>query len=95
MLTCGKITLNPMTLELRVDGKEVELTPKEFEILVFLLQHKGWVVTRETLLNRIWGEYAYVETRVVDNHVKNLRKALGEAGKQIKTVISKGYKLTE
>jgi Response regulators consisting of a CheY-like receiver domain and a winged-helix DNA-binding domain len=95
MLTCGKITLNPVTLELRVDGKEVELTPKEFEILVFLLQHKGWVVTRETLLNRIWGEYAYVETRVVDNHVKNLRKALGEAGKQIKTVISKGYKLTE
>ena len=59
------------------------------------MQHVGWVVSRETLLNRIWGEDAYVEQRVVDNRVKNLRKALGSAGSQIKTVISKGYKLVE
>lgn len=59
------------------------------------MQHKGWVVSRETLLNRIWGDEAYVETRVVDNHVKILRKALKDAGSQIKTVVSKGYKLVE
>ena len=95
IITCGSISLNTVSLELTVNGKEIELPPKEFEILLYLLKHKGWVVGRETLLNRIWGDEAYVETRVVDNHVKNLRKALGDAGSQIKTVVSKGYKLVE
>ena len=95
IITCGSISLNTVSLELKVDGEEIELPPKEFEILCYLLNHKGWVVGRETLLNRIWGDEAFVETRVVDNHVKNLRKALGDAGSQIKTVVSKGYKLIE
>ena len=94
-IKCGSISLNTVSLILTVDGLEIELPPKEFEILYYLMQHKGWVVSRETLLNRIWGDEAYVETRVVDNHVKNLRKALGEAGAQIKTIVSKGYKLVE
>ena len=95
IITCGSISLNTVSLELKVSGEEIELPPKEFEILCYLLKHKGWVVGRETLLNRIWGDEAFVETRVVDNHVKNLRKALGDAGLQIKTVVSKGYKLVE
>ena len=95
ILTCGKIRLNQVSLTVEVEGSEIELPPKEFEILSYLMQHVGWVVSRETLLNRIWGEDAYVEQRVVDNRVKNLRKALGSAGSQIKTVISKGYKLVE
>jgi len=95
IITCGSISLNTVSLELKVNGEEIELPPKEFEILCYLLKHKGWVVGRETLLNRIWGDEAFVETRVVDNHVKNLRKALGDAGSQIKTVVSKGYKLVE
>jgi DNA-binding response OmpR family regulator len=94
-IKCGSISLNTVSLILTVDGLEIELPPKEFEILYYLMQHKGWVVSRETLLNRIWGDEAYVETRVVDNHVKNLRKALGSAGAQIKTIVSKGYKLVE
>lgn len=94
-LICGSISLNTVSLVLMVDGKETELPPKEFEILCFLLKHKGWVVSRETLLNRIWGDDVFVETRVVDNHVKNLRKALNNAGRQIKTVVSKGYKLVD
>lgn len=94
-LICGSISLNTVSLVLTVDGKETELPPKEFEILCFLLKHKGWVVSRETLLNRIWGDDVFVETRVVDNHVKNLRKALNNAGRQIKTVVSKGYKLVD
>ena len=80
IITCGSISLNTVSLELKVNGEEIELPPKEFEILCYLLKHKGWVVGRETLLNRIWGDEAFVETRVVDNHVKNLRKALGDAG---------------
>ena len=95
IITCGRISLNTVSLVLTVDGSEIELPPKEFEILCYLLNHKGWVVGRETLLNRIWGDDSFVETRVVDNHVKNLRKALGDAGAQIKTVVSKGYKLVE
>ena len=95
IITCGSISLNTVSLELKVNGEEIELPPKEFEILCYLLKHKGWVVGRETLLNRIWGDEAYVETRVVDNHVKNLRKALGDAESQIKTVVSKGYKIVE
>ncbi|MBP5493743.1 MAG: response regulator transcription factor [Lachnospiraceae bacterium] len=95
IITCGRISLNTVSLELKVNGEEIELPPKEFEILCYLLKHKGWVVGRETLLNRIWGDEAFVETRVVDNHVKNLRKALGDAGSQIKTVVSKGYKIVE
>ncbi len=94
-IKCGNISLNTVSLILTVNDEEIELPPKEFEILYYLMQHKGWVVSRETLLNRIWGDEAYVETRVVDNHVKNLRKALGESGAHIKTVVSKGYKLVE
>ena len=94
-LICGSISLNLKSLILKIDGAETELPPKEFEILSYLMQHKGWTVSRETLLERIWNDYAYVETRVVDNHVKNLRKALGPAGKMIKTVNGRGYKLTD
>ena len=95
ILTCGEICLNTRTLVVFVSGCEVELPPKEFEILEYLMEHVGWVISRETLLDRIWGDEAFVDSRVVDNRIKNLRKALGNAGGQIKTVISKGYKLTE
>lgn len=92
---CGNIKLNPVTLIVSVNGAEQELPPKEFELLAYMMEHKGWVVTRENLLNHIWGADYYGGTRVVDNHVKKLRKLLGDEGKHIKTVISKGYKLTE
>ena len=59
------------------------------------MEHPGWVYSREMLLDRIWGEDYFGGDRVVDNHVKKLRKALGNAGCQVKTVISKGYKLEE
>ncbi len=94
-ITCGAITLNPLTLEVTVSGKEIELPPKEFEILSYLMQHQNWVVSRDSLLDHIWGTDYFGGTRIVDNHVKKLRKALGESGAQIKTVISKGYKITE
>ena len=73
----------------------VELAPKEFELLSYLIKHKDWVISRETLLNAVWGYDFEGGERVVDNHIKKLRKALGNAGDQIKTIISKGYKITE
>ena len=95
VMTCGCITLDPVKMTVTVDGKLTELPPKEYEILKYLMEHKDWVVARDTLLTRIWGYDYFGGDRVVDNHIKKLRKAIGPAGDQIKTIISKGYKLTD
>ena len=94
-LVCGKITLDTRTLRCFADGNEVELPPKEFAILRYLLDHVNWVVDRNKLLDVVWGYDYFGSDRVVDNHIKKLRKALGPAGSQIKTLVGRGYKLTE
>lgn len=94
-LICGSISLNPATFEVWANGENVELPPKEFSILKYLMENKNCVVERELLLTKIWGYDFEGNERVVDNHVKKLRKALGSPGGQIKTVITKGYKLEE
>ena len=93
--TIGKISINYNSMVVTVDGSNVELPPKEYELLAYLFKHKDWVISREALLNAIWGYDFEGGERVVDNHIKKLRKNLGSAGEQIKTVISKGYKITE
>ncbi|MBR3629040.1 MAG: response regulator transcription factor, partial [Oscillospiraceae bacterium] len=95
VLRCGAISLDTRKLLCFVDGSEVELTQKSFAILRYLMEHPGWVIDRDTLLNNVWGEDYYGVDRVVDNHIKHLRRALGRAGSQIRTVIGRGYKLTE
>ena len=95
VLTCGAITLDTKKLTCFVNGEEVELTPKSFAILYYMMEHKGWVIDRDTLLNKVWGEDYFGIDRVVDNHMKRLRKALGSAGGQIHTVFGRGYKLTD
>lgn len=94
-LFCGSISLDTRTLRCFADGAEVELPPKEFAILRYLLEHENWVVSRDTLLDRVWGYDYFGSDRVVDNHIKKLRKALGNAGGQIKTLVGRGYKLTK
>ena len=95
VLECGAIRLDTRMLRCFVQNQEIELPPKEFGILKYLLEHENWVVDRDTLLNRIWGYDYYGSDRVVDNHIKKLRKALGSAGNQIKTLVGRGYKLTK
>lgn len=95
LLTCGQITLNPSSLTVTVAGNPVELPPKEYAILRYLLENKGRTVQRDTLLTRIWGYDYEGNERVVDNHIKKLRKVLGAASGQIKTVIARGYRLEE
>lgn len=95
ILTCGAIRLDTRKLTCFVNEQEVELTQKGFAILRYFMEHKGWVVDRDSLLNRIWGDDYFGVDRVVDNHIKRLRKALGSAGSQIHTVIGRGYKLTD
>lgn len=94
-IVCGKIKIDLLTFTVTADGKKIELAPKEFAILRYLSEHKNWVIDRDTLLDRVWGADYFGSDRVVDTHIKKLRKALGESGKQIKTVITKGYKLTD
>lgn len=95
LLTCGAIRLDTRKLTCFVNDDEIELTPKGFAILRCLMEHQNWVVSRDTLLDKIWGQDYFGIDRVVDNHIKRLRKALGSAGKQIHTVVGRGYKLTE
>ncbi|MDE6024138.1 MAG: response regulator transcription factor [Lachnospiraceae bacterium] len=95
VLFCGEIKLNPVTYVVTVSEKEIILPPKEYMLLKYMLERKGKVIERETLLINIWGYDFEGNDRVVDNHIKKLRKALGDAGKQIKTIVSKGYKLSD
>lgn len=94
-IKCGEIEINPHTLQCFVGGREVELTPKAFSILHYLIVNVGRTVSRDTLLDNIWGYDYFGNDRVVDNHIRLLRRALGSAGGQIKTVVGRGYRLTE
>lgn len=77
---------------LYVDGEKTELTFKEFEMLRYFMINAGMVLTREMLLNKIWGIETDIETRTVDMHIKTLRKKLGNRGGYIKTVRGVGYR---
>ena len=78
-----------------VDGTAVRLTRREFELLRYLVQNKNRVVSRDRLLERVWGYERFVETRSVDVHVGRLRTKLRSAGRQIETVIGLGYRFVD
>lgn len=78
-----------------VDGSAVRLTRREFELLRFLVQNKNRVVSRDRLLERVWGYDRMVETRSVDVHIGRLRSKLGAAGRQVETVVGLGYRFID
>jgi two-component system, OmpR family, alkaline phosphatase synthesis response regulator PhoP len=78
-----------------VDGDQVRLTRREFELLRYLVINKNRVVSRDRLLERVWGYDRQVETRSVDVHVGRLRSKLGTAGRQIETVVGLGYRFID
>jgi DNA-binding response OmpR family regulator len=78
-----------------VDGEAVRLTRREFELLRFLVENRNRVISRDRLLERVWGYDRYIETRSVDVHVGRLRAKLGSAGRQIETVVGLGYRFVE
>ena len=92
-LVCGAIRLQPGPMLCTVGNTAVKLSPREYDLLLCLLRNRGKVLSREQLLTRVWGWDFEGEDRAVDVQVKNLRAALGSAGKQIKTVFKAGYKL--
>ena len=90
---CGQLTVDPGSHTVLVGDREVALTQKEFEVLYLLLKNKGQVLSRERLIEDVWG-YAFTgESRTVDVHVRTLRQKLGEAGACIETVRGYGYKI--
>jgi DNA-binding response OmpR family regulator len=94
VVSYGPIELNLETYQAQVDGRTLDLTYMEYELLRFLASNPGRVFTRETLLNRVWGYEYYGGARTVDVHVRRLRAKLGEEHAHlIKTVRSVGYKL--
>ena len=78
-----------------VDGLPIRLTRREFELLRYLVQNRNRVISRDRLLERVWGYDRLVETRSVDVHVGRLRNKLGSAGRQIETVVGLGYRFVE
>ena len=94
-LHMGCLEVDPDRHTVHVDGREVALTQKEFEVLCLLLRSRGRVLSRETLIQQVWG-YAFTgESRTVDVHMRTLRQKLGPAGAYIETVRGYGYKISE
>jgi two-component system alkaline phosphatase synthesis response regulator PhoP len=94
-LQWGSLCVTPSRHTVLVDGEEVTLTQKEFELLCVLLRSPGAVFSREQLMNQVWGYTFAGETRTVDVHVRTLRQKLGSAGNCIQTVRGYGYKIDD
>ena len=91
LMTCGNVTLDGEKRMVYVDGKSIELTYKEFELLKLFLSNPGIAFTRDQLFSRVWGEDYFGESRTIDVHVRTHRQKLGDGGALIKTIRNVGY----
>ena len=92
VLDYGGIVINRAAHEVTVDGKSVELSFKEFELLSFFLENEGIALSREKILNNVWNYDYFGDARTIDTHVKKLRSKIGSKGNYIKTIWGMGYK---
>lgn len=90
--SCNGIEINRLSHTVKVEGEIKELAPKEYELLLYLMENKGIVLSRENILSKVWGYDFYGDIRAVDTHVKKLRSKLGEKAYSISTVIGAGYR---
>ncbi|NLL74057.1 MAG: response regulator transcription factor [Clostridiales bacterium] len=96
IMTAGPITINPQTREVHVNGNLAQLTYKEFELLLYLFENSSRVISRDELLNEIWGYEYDGESRTLDIHIGGLRQKLGSVGPEcIKTIRSVGYRFVK
>jgi len=86
------IEINENSHTVTVDGEYVDFTPKEFELLLYFMNNKGRVLSRDMLLSKVWGYDYFGDLRTVDTHVKKLRAKLGTKAEHIKTLVKAGYK---
>lgn len=94
LLQIGSIVVDRSAHSVTVDGNSVELSYKEFELLVYFMENPGIALSREKILNSVWNYDYYGDARTIDTHVKKLRSKLGEKGDYIKTIWGLGYKLS-
>ncbi len=92
---CGGIALDKGAHRVTIEGKEIELSFKEFELLAYFIENKGLALSREKILDNVWNYDYFGDARTIDTHVKKLRNKLGDKGDMIKTVWGIGYKLEE
>ena len=91
-MEAGGIELNKAAHEVLIDGKSVELSYKEFELLAYFMSNQGVALSRESILNNVWNYDYFGDARTIDTHVKKLRSKLGAKGEYIKTIWGMGYK---
>ena len=91
-MEAGGIELNKAAHEVLIDGKSVELSYKEFELLAYFMSNQSVALSRERILNNVWNYDYFGDARTIDTHVKKLRSKLGEKGEMIKTIWGMGYK---
>ena len=91
-MEAGGIELNKAAHEVLIDGKSVELSYKEFELLAYFMSNQGVALSRERILNNVWNYDYFGDARTIDTHVKKLRSKLGSKGEYIKTIWGMGYK---
>lgn len=95
IISFAGIALDKGAHRVTIDGEEVELSYKEFELLAYFLENRGLALSREKILNNVWNYDYFGDARTIDTHVKKLRSKLGAKGDLIKTVWGIGYKLSE
>lgn len=95
IMKVGGIEVNKDAHMVKIDGRGIELSYKEFELLTYFMENKGIALSREKILNHVWNYDYFGDARTIDTHVKKLRSKMGEKGEMIKTIWGMGYKLEE
>lgn len=88
----GELDIDEIRHEVRLNGEDIGLTPKEYELMIYFKNNKGIALSREKILNAVWGYDYFGDLRTVDTHIKKLRAKLGEYGSKIETVRGYGYR---
>ncbi len=91
VISAGGIELDKAAHQVKIDGQEIELSYKEFELLAYFLENQGIALSREKILNNVWNYDYFGDARTIDTHVKKLRSKLGDKGELIKTIWGMGY----
>lgn len=92
VIQAGGIEVNKAAHQVTIDGNDVELSYKEFELLTYFIENQGIALSREKILNSVWNYDYFGDARTIDTHVKKLRSKMGEKGEYIKTIWGMGYK---
>ena len=95
MLRLGEINVDRARHEVKIKGRVIEFTATEFKLLTMLMERRGRVQSRETLLNEVWGYESLIDTRTVDTHIRRLREKLGKSADHIETIRGFGYRMIE